>query len=127
MYRHFTVNPKRIGQKSRWIHFPKRYSRFSRRSFSLLIEIPDGHPGPAKNLRFGMTFAPKNITTKHRFHLRWWPWMSRELMFQKKLMWVSHCSSRWWFQTFFFLLLFGMIPMLTNIFQRGRNHQPEAG
>ena len=33
--------------------------------------------------------------------------------------------SRWWFETFFiFIPIWGKIPILTNIFQMGWNHQP---
>lgn len=34
--------------------------------------------------------------------------------------------SRWWFQTFcIFMPIWGQLPILTTIFQMGRNHQPD--
>ena len=39
--------------------------------------------------------------------------------------WAPQIFSRWWFQIFFiFIPSWGNDPILTNIFQRGWNHQP---
>ena len=51
-----------------------------------------------------------------------------DLSESKRLPWVEwdcYILSRWWFERFFiFTPIWGRFPLMTNIFQRGWNHQP---
>ena len=62
----------------------------------------------------------KYVTDKS--HLHWPHSLSKKLCFECK---TNTNLTRWWFQPFFiFTPMWGKIPILTNVFQMGWNHQP---
>ena len=58
------------------------------------------------------------------FHQELWHWCASVTMKLWMLKCLSWVKTRWWFQIFYFFHPYlGKIPILTNIFQMGWNHQ----
>ena len=64
---------------------------------------------------------PQNSNSQRNIHHQPHHWNIGKKMF----IYVCLDISRWWFHFFYFYPYLGKIPILTNIFQMGWNHQPD--
>ena len=64
---------------------------------------------------------PQNSNSQRNIHHQPHHWNIGKNMF----IYVCLDISRWWFHFFYFYPYLGKIPILTNIFQMGWNHQPD--